>query len=202
VQEAAEASVADAIRRGRLDEAASVGLRAYGPEILGFLVALGPSTAEDSFSQFCEDLWRGLPAYRAQASFRTWAYAIARNASTRIKRDPYARRKQALSDLGPLSNLAAELRSSTATYLLSHVRDRIARLRDDLSEDDRTLLVLKVDRQMSYADIARIMLGEVASEPEIEKRSAALRKRFERLKQELRSRAEREGIIEKKAKRG
>lgn len=70
MQEVIERGVADAIRRGRFDEAASVGLRGYGPEILGFLVAIGPSTAEDAFSQFCEDMWRALPAFRAQASFR------------------------------------------------------------------------------------------------------------------------------------
>lgn len=201
MQQAVEERVAEAIRRGRLDEAASLGLRGYGPEILGFLIALGPSTAEDAFSQFCEDLWRGLPRYRAEASFRTWAYTLARHADVRIKRDPYARRKSPLSDLGPISGIAEELRASTASYLASQVRDRVTAMRDELAEDDRLLLVLRIDRQMSYVEIARVMLGETADEGAISKRTALLRKRFERLKLEIRARAEKEGLVQKKPKR-
>lgn len=193
--------MAEALRRGRFDQAASAGLRGYGPEILGFLIALGPRTAEDAFSQFCEDLWRGLPGYRAQASFRTWAYTLARHADVRIKRDPYARRKSPLSDLGPISGIAEELRASTASFLASHVRDRVAAMRDALAEEDRMLLVLRVDRQMAYGDIARVMLGAEVSDDEVAKRTALLRKRFERLKQEIRARAEKEGLVEKKVKR-
>lgn len=202
MQEVIERGVADAIRRGRFDEAASVGLRGYGPEILGFLVAIGPSTAEDAFSQFCEDMWRALPAFRAQASFRTWAYTLARHAASRIKRDPYSRRRASLSGLGTISAIAEELRSSTASYLATRVRDRMAQIRDELADEDRELLVLRVDRQMAYQDIARVTLGDDAAEVDVAKRSAALRKRFERLKQEIRERAEREGLVEKKATRG
>ena len=201
MQEVIERGVADAIRRGRFDEAAAVGLRGYGPEILGFLVATGPSVAEDAFSQFCEDLWRALPAFRAQASFRTWAYTLARHAASRVRRDPYARRRVPLSGLGPISGIAEELRSSTASYLASQVRDRMAEIREELAEDDRELLVLRVDRQMAYQDIARVMMGEGAAEGDVSRRAAALRKRFERLKQEIRERAEREGLIAKKSTR-
>lgn len=78
----------------------------------------------------------------------------------------------------------------------------MAQIRDELAEDDRELLVLRVDRQMAYQDIARVTLGDDAAEVEVAKRSAALRKRFERLKLEIRERAEREGLVEKKATRG
>jgi len=198
VQEAVELQVAEALRRGRFDEAASAGLRGYGPEILGFLIALGPSTAEDAFSQFCEDLWRGLPGFRAQASFRTWAYTLARHAVVRVRRDPWSRRASPLSDLGPISGIAEELRSSTASFLAARVRDRVTQLRDQLEEEDRALLVLRIDRQMAWGDIARVMVGADAPDAEITKRSAALRKRFERLKLEIRERAEREGLVDKR----
>ncbi len=202
MQEAVELGVSEAIRRGRFAEAASLGLRGYGPEILGFLVAVGPSNAEDAFSQFCEDLWRGLPGFRAQSSFRTWAYTLARHAAERVRRDPYARRRAALSDLGPISALAEQLRSTTATFLSTQVRDGVARIREELADEDRELLVLRIDRQMSYAEIARVLSGEAASEAEVSKRAAALRKRFERLKLEIRARAEREGLLRKRAERG
>lgn len=202
MQEAVERGVSDALRRGRFDEAASVGLRGYGPEILGFLVAASPREAEDAFSQFCEDLWRGLPNFRAQASFRTWAYTLARHAAERVRRDPYARRRAALSALGPLSELAEALRSNTASLLSTRVRDGVTRLRDALPPEDRELLVLRLDRQMSYADIARVMLPDGAPDADVTKKSAALRKRFERLKGEIRERAEREGLLERKDERG
>ena len=41
-----------------------------------------------------------------------------------------------------------------------------------------------------------------ATEAAVVKRAAALRKRFERLKKEIRDRAEREGLVEKKGGRG
>ena len=34
---------------------------------------------QDVFSALCERVWRKLPEFRWQSSFRTWAYAIARN---------------------------------------------------------------------------------------------------------------------------
>ncbi len=202
MQEAIEAAVVEALRRGRYDQAATAGLRGYGPEILGFLIALGPSSADDAFSQFCEDLWRGLPGFRADASFRPWAYTLARHAVLRVRRDPYARRRAPLSDLGPISGLVAELRSTTASYLASELRDRVGKIRDELDDDDRVLLVLRVDRQMGWNDVARVMEGDGATEAAVVKRAAALRKRFERLKKEIRERAERDGWVEKTGGRG
>lgn len=194
--------MSDALRRGRFDEAAALGLRGYGPEILGFLVAVGPREAEDAFSQFCEDLWRGLPRFRADSSFRTWAYALARHAAERMRRDPFARRRADLSALGPISGLAEELRSSTATFLSTHVREGVARLREALAAEDRELLVLRVDRQMGYSDIARVVLAPDATEADVTKKAAALRKRFERLKVELREQAERDGLVRRRADQG
>jgi hypothetical protein len=46
---------------------------------------------------------------------------------------------------------------------------------------------LRVDRQMSWMDIARVMEGDGADDPS--RHAATLRKRFERLKDRLRSMA-------------
>jgi RNA polymerase sigma-70 factor (ECF subfamily) len=63
----------------------------------------------------------------------------------------------------------------------------VTRLRESLDPDEQTLLILRIDRQMAWTDIARIMGGDA---PEAESRQAAtLRKRFERLKERLRSMA-------------
>ena len=53
-----------------------------------------------------------------------------------------------------------------------------------LPVNDRTLLILRVDRRMSWLEIAEI-LGEDPDPAALKRRSVALRKRFERLKESL-----------------
>jgi RNA polymerase sigma-70 factor (ECF subfamily) len=94
------------------------------------------------------------------------------------------------------ADLAAEVRSRTATYLLTEVKDQVRALRDRLTPDDQAILVLRVDRDLPWRDIARIMAdeGESLTEPELVRRAAALRKRFERIKDELRALAQAAGL--------
>jgi len=69
------------------------------------------------------------------------------------------------------------------------MKRRLEMLREALDEDDRTLLVLRVDRRMAWRDIARVM-SDVPIEDQLEdldKLAATLRKRFERVKERLRS---------------
>jgi RNA polymerase sigma-70 factor, ECF subfamily len=68
---------------------------------------------------------------------------------------------------------------------------RVAKLRAELDPEDQTLLILRVNRQLPWRDIARIMTdeGDASDDDELKRRAAALRKRFERLKEELRAKA-------------
>jgi RNA polymerase sigma-70 factor, ECF subfamily len=171
------------------DEAVTIALRGYGPELFGYLIAIAKSEidAADAFSQLCEDAWRGLPRFRWASSFRTWAYTLARNAHSRITRDPERRRpKVALSNAPELAELAVAVRTTTMQHQRTTVKSRIAQLRDQLEPDDRTLLVLRVDRQMSWREIAVVMAED--GEPSEADRSrvvVTLRKRFVRAKQRL-----------------
>jgi RNA polymerase sigma-70 factor (ECF subfamily) len=70
-------------------------------------------------------------------------------------------------------------------------RDRLRRLRDRLDPEDRTLLVLRIDKEMSWDDIAAVLSGEGAPVT-----SVAVRKRFERLKSRLARMARDEGLID------
>ena len=60
--------------------AATLALEGYGPEVLGFLVTLTRSAvdASEAFSIFSEGVWRGLPKFRWEASFRDGAADGAR----------------------------------------------------------------------------------------------------------------------------
>jgi RNA polymerase sigma-70 factor (ECF subfamily) len=176
--------------------AATRALEGFGPEIFGYLLAVSRSTheAEDAFSVFSEDLWRGFPGFRWQSSFRTWAYTLARHALHRSI-DGDGRRGIPLSE-APLSQLEQQIRDETLSFLKTEAKDRFVELRGALDPDDRTLLVLRVDRRMRWDEVARVMLEEGEPAPEAVRRKAvALRKQFERVKEHLRSLAREAGLL-------
>lgn len=185
--------------QGEWKQAATVAIEGYGPELLGFVMALlrNETAASDVFSQVCEDLWSGLQGFRWQSSFRTWAYTITRHAAHRYLRSPHLRRNQPLAD-DEISKIADQVRSSTMNYLRSEVKEKVALIREQLDPDDQTLLILRVDRNLSWNEVAQVMLGEdEAHGPDaISRKSAALRKRFERLKDELRRLAKEHQLLE------
>jgi len=186
---------------GDHDGATTLAVETYGAELYGFLHALArdEDLAAEAFSTFAEDLWKGLPKFRWESSLRTWAYALARNALHRVRRDPSRRaaRNVPLSQTEILSGLAAAVRTHTSPYLRTDVKDRFELLREQLDPEDHALLILRVDRQMSWRDIARAMPLDEGEAPtdDIEKRAATLRKRFERAKVLLRELAERAGLM-------
>jgi RNA polymerase sigma-70 factor (ECF subfamily) len=187
---------------GDLEGAVTLALELYGAELYGFLHALArdEDVAAEAFSTFAEDLWKGMPKFRWESSLRTWSYALARNALHRVRRDPHRRAERNV----PLSQLeataAAVVRSVTAPYLRTDVKDRFAQLREQLDPDDHALLILRIDRRMSWRDIARAMPGEAGGESgepaeSIDRRAATLRKRFERAKAMLKELAQESGIL-------
>jgi RNA polymerase sigma-70 factor (ECF subfamily) len=173
-----EAELAELLDRGDLARAATILVRGYGPELLGYLIAIlrNLDWARDVFAQFCEDAWRGLPTFRRECSVRTWCYVLAWNASRRFDRDAFRRNVRRLAT-SEISEVVAEVTSGTI-----HVeRGRAARLREQLSPYDQTLLILRVDRELSWEEVSRVLSDE--QEPVTEE---ALRKRFERVKAKLR----------------
>jgi RNA polymerase sigma-70 factor (ECF subfamily) len=171
--------------RGELRALATTAIQAYGPEILGyvFAVARDEQVASEVFSAFLEDVWRGLPGFAWLSAFRTWAYAVARNALLRQFRDGARQRRNVrLSDAG-LEALAIQARTTTLPHLRSELKDRARLLRAALDPDDQTLLILRVDRRMTWPEIAAIM--NLAAEPA--RAAAMLRKRYERILNRLRA---------------
>src|SRR5262249_58616576 len=119
--------------------------------------------AEDAFSVFSEDLWRGFPGFRWQSSFRTWAYTLARHALHRSI-DREGRRAVPLSE-APLSQLEQRVREQTLSFLRTEAKDDFVELRNALDPDNRTLLVLRVDRRMRWGDVAPVILAEGPARP-------------------------------------
>jgi RNA polymerase sigma-70 factor, ECF subfamily len=184
-----EAVLQELWRAGERQELVTRVMRAYGREILGYLLAMlqGEGEADDAFSQFTLNLWQASERFRGEASFRTWAYALARHAASRVLRERGRRRRQIpLSSVPEIDALAARMRSETLQYLRTETKHRVTELRAELDPDDQTLLILRVDRGFAWPDVARVMAD---GEGDIDKKVVALRKRFERIKERLRKRA-------------
>lgn len=195
-----EAAIRAALQANAADRATQLALEAYGREILSFLYSRVRSTsdAEDAFALFAEDVWKGLPRFGFRCSVRTWSYTLARNAAARLLASPERRavRNVTLSNLGEVSALVDRLRTETDVFQRTDVKDRFQALREQLSADDQMLLVLRVDRGLSFRDLALAMSGDSELEDaEIAREAARLRKAFERIKGELRSLAEQSGLL-------
>jgi RNA polymerase sigma-70 factor (ECF subfamily) len=182
-----------ALDRGDHAGAATVALREYGPQLLGYLCSVLRSEADagEVFSMFSEDLWRGLPGFRRECPLRVWCYRLAWHAAARFLRDPYRGRGQRL-ETNELSRLVQEVRSSVFLGRDQARQATLDRLRAALSPDERALLVLRLDRGLAWGEVA-LVLAEERGQPVDE---AALRKRFERLKEKLAQRARDEGLLE------
>ncbi len=217
---ALEKDLRDLVGGRDYDAAATLAIRAYGPEIFGFLMSMhrGSTDASDIFATFSEDLWRGLPRFAWQCSFRTWAYTLARNASHRHLKN---RRRRAQGQV-PLSasgaaGLALAVRTATHSYLQTDHKDRFAALRESLPAEDQMLLILRVDRGLAWEELARILYehrderGELREAPaaeggedepatppsdeDLKRESARLRKRFQIVKEKLVTAGKRAGLF-------
>ncbi|MBX3188974.1 MAG: sigma-70 family RNA polymerase sigma factor [Labilithrix sp.] len=202
-REEQEARIRDLVKGGAVDEAATAGIRAFGGEIFGLIYAIhrDEADADEVFSIWCERFWRGLPTFQFRSSFRTWAYTIARNASRdHLKMERRRERRQTPLDQFPASAVAEEVRTATRTYLRSAARDRFTELRSTLDADDQQLLILRVDRQLAWNELARVFLANDDEEPgddAIEREAARLRKRFQLVKAKLYELGKREGLVSK-----
>lgn len=187
-----EARCLEALDRGDHAGAATAVVREYGPQLLGYLCSVLRSEADagEVFSMFSEDLWRGLPGFRRECPLRVWCYRLAWHAAARFLRDPYRGRGRRL-ETNELSRLVEEVRSSVFLGRDQARQATLDRLRAALTPDERTLLVLRLDRGLTWSEVALVLVEE-RGQPVDE---ATLRKRFERLKDKLAERAREEGLL-------
>jgi RNA polymerase sigma-70 factor (ECF subfamily) len=171
--------------------AAAVTIRKLGPEVAGFLVVLtrDPTDAGDVFADVCVRIWKGLASFRWQCSLRTWVYVLARRAFSayRRKRDAERERQVRISEVPELEELIIRVRTTTLARMRGEPQTRVQRLRDQLSPEEQTLLTLRIDRDLEWLEIARV-LADTDDEPTddvLTREAALLRKRFERLKERL-----------------
>jgi RNA polymerase sigma-70 factor, ECF subfamily len=194
-----EYEIRRAFDAGDLQAAARLAFERYGREISSFLRARlrGEEHAQEAFAMFAEDLWSGVAKFGWRCTMRCWLYVLARNAASRYAKLPERRRHVPLSQHPSVLVQAATVRSPTAPHRDTSVKERMRALREQLDEQDRMLLILHVDRRLSWPEIALVLHeGAQPLEGPLHVREAArLRKRFERVKLELRRLAVADGLL-------
>lgn len=179
----AENEIREHALAGRLDDAIETAVRVYGPELFGFLVGTmrDEYAAEEAYSMFLGKLLRGIAGFRWASSFRTWAYQVLHSALAEWRRGarPPA---ETLSRFAPVAESAR-----LASALDRHMRlSRLEELRLTLDPEDQEMLILHVDRYMTFVEIATVTLGEDAMPDQIATEAARLRARFHRVTRRLR----------------
>ena len=180
---------------GDSNAATAAAVRAYGDDVFSFLVSRlrDEDVAADVFSQALEDLLKSLPTFQWRCSMRTWFYRLGRSAAARYQRSPAHRADRRVA-ISKASELVAQVRSRTSLHQRSEVKDRLRELREELDADDQQLLVLRVENNLAWSEIAQIVDDE--DEPAaIERASARLRQQFQKIKVKLRDRAIAEGLF-------
>ncbi len=185
-----DAEVARLVLAGDLREAATLVIKAHGPAVLRYLRALldEEGSVDEAFSLFGEWTWRGIAQFRGDSPLRSWAFGVAWNAARRVRGQAWQKRRERLST-GFGSRLAATIRSASP-----ETRERRAggleALRRELAPEDQNLLVLRLDQELAWDEIAAVVSS---SGPPVT--AAALRKRFERLKERLARLAQERGLL-------
>ena len=191
-----EREIAEALEAARHEAVAVLTLRAYGSEILGFLLSdlRDAQQAEEVFSAFAEDLWKAIPCVQLRTTMRAYAYTLARNARSRyLERDLRKQRRGIpLSQAGEVSNIVQAVRTQTAAHQQTAVQQQLAELRARLSPDEQALLTLRLDRKLGWREIAEV-LGD--DDEDLARASARLRKRYQGLKQKLTDWAREQGLL-------
>lgn len=171
--------------------AADVAVRGYGQRIFAYVCGMIPADddALDVFQLWSEDVWRGLPGFRRESRLRTWAYRLAHHAASRFRRDPYRARQERLPS-SAASRLAVSIAAQSAAVRAGR-REQLRRLAATLTPEDQALIFLRAERELSWEECAEILSADGADVT-----PAALRKRWERLKERLGRMAKEEGLLD------
>jgi RNA polymerase sigma-70 factor (ECF subfamily) len=175
------------IAAGEIDRATDETLRHYGPELIGWLCSIftAEADAHDAFSRMSEELWVSFRRFDGRCSVRTWCYMLARHAASHVRGRPSTKNEVLVSEIPSVVHAVTHVWNTTRRRE-QHASDIYVQIRQQLDDDDQLLLVLRVDRNLAWRDIAHVMLGEDAEPDEVTRKAATLRKQFERVKDRLR----------------
>jgi RNA polymerase sigma-70 factor (ECF subfamily) len=191
-----DAQIRALLDAGDLRGATTLALRELGPEILGFLSGvLGNDDGDEAFARVSVRLWRSMKGFEGRCSLRTWTYVLARQEIGRFRRGA-RKHVDGRVRISEIEEVVAEVRSRTQSTLVGARRRTFKKLRDELPIEDRTLLILRVDRGLKWDDIALAFAPDPEAFGDVDKKreTARLRKRFQLIKDKLVARARQESV--------
>jgi RNA polymerase sigma-70 factor (ECF subfamily) len=194
-----ETAMRSAFEENDFAAVATTCLKSYGDEILSFITALVRNEADagDVFGQFAEDLWNGLPRFEWRTTLRAWAYTLARHAAIRFKKAAHRKPGRNVSLTGEIDHLVQSVRSRTALHLRTETKSKMRELREKLPGDDQALIILRIDRGLSWRELVEVLSEESPeSAGARDKEEARLRKRFQLAKEKLVEMAREAGLLD------
>lgn len=202
--EALEVEVKALLDAGQDSRAVASILESFGRKLFGFIFSLShdEELSSEGFSEFTEDLCRGIGGFEWRCPLESWLYSLARHAAIRVGKAAGRRRKRSISlaDAPEVAAVEARVRTETLGYLKTTARGRLTELRDTLSVEDRSLLLMRVDRNLSWLELARVSLEKKAdseadlTQEQLDREAARLRKRFQLVKTRLQRLAKAENL--------
>ena len=192
-----DTQVARHLANGAWNEAVELVVTKLGPKLRAFVAAaMGDAAqADDVWSDVLLDLYRGIGTWGGRASLEAWCWRIVRNACHRAwqARQREGRRRGLLARFASRPSFLFGRREDTPPWKTTPVRNLVQRLRDELPSDDRLLLLLRIERRLSWDEVAEAFRGP-GDKTASARQTAALRKRFERIVARLARRARDEGV--------
>lgn len=184
-----EAEVRKHCEGGDVHAATTAAIQGYGPEVMGLLVVLvGKVDAGEVFADVCVRIWKGLATFRWESSLRTWIYVLARRASAGYRKEMAMRGQKhvPLSQVPEIDEMIVRVRTTLISKLGAQTeKSRAERLREQLTADEQILLTLRLDRNLEWNEIVTVLHEDTDGDVDVVKEAAALRKRFERIKEKL-----------------
>ena len=190
-----EPGVRALVASGHVARATTAALHLYGAELFGFLAGILEDipAARDVYAGVGERIRLYLPRFEWGFPLRTWTYAIARRELARYREMVGQRRVGPTSSAKPTFPLPDPM--VTQPYRTSAIRSSVGALRSSLAPEDLELLVLRVDRRLTWRDLAITSLGDSASERATARESARLRERYRLIRENLTRSAIRHGML-------
>lgn len=174
---------------GDVGAAVTAVLRLYGAEVFGFISALVevPAFARDVYVAVGEVVWCRLPAFEWGCDLRTWIYGVARRTLATF-RDQHGSPANVLFTEAPRP-------PGSGPFRQKEFRGVVAVLRRKLAAEERELLILRVDRGLSWRSLAITGLGDYASDAELAREEERLRESLKNLTEKLARIAREHGIL-------
>lgn len=173
----------------QFDAATEIIIKEHGPWVFGMIsgVFYDHATAHDVFQRFSIELWRSLPLFKRESAVSTWVFTLARRAISWQLRRPERRREERLETADACALPERRQRTMTEDWRKTEVKSRFRRLCEDLAPEDRTLVMLRIGQKMSWNTIADVVHDGALDDASRKRKAAALRKRFERIKNKMRA---------------